>query len=717
MLSSTTTKTPRMVAASGQTTFPYTGIKILSTDQLEVYVDDVLQTSGYSLPGVPTGENGGTIVFSTPMVGDEIVQARRVPPLTQTGSYTEASKFNTSAHELNLDKLAMQIQYLDERVDRALKWAFGSTLPTSLPNPTTYSGYVLGLNSVTGLSPIQILTTDIANPLTTAGDMLYHDGNSPVALPYGPDGAMMMMNGTTQLPFWSTRPTYTASQYAVPANSSGDVRTNLQNILDEMYTAGGGVLELTQNATYHISSTLIIPTNTYLKGNGATIKAHSSWSGSRVANTSSLIRNYNHGYLDIPASVTSLTDTNIIIENLHFDYDGQAAAGEGNICIWLRYVDRYLVRNCTFTDCGDATGMLACRDGLTDHCYADGFINAAFDHWDGCIDCGVTHCTVRSTLTDTAQGIQFTGTGSSGENRDTVGCYAAFNKVYGVRHTSSNSASAIIFNANDADSSVSYGLSLGNYIEDSDLGVVFSGAGGYLTSMGDTLKDVTYAPMFMQHANSDSPNYCRFVDTTLIDCDNISGSALVTITGTEPEVRGLKVISTATATPYPYIVNITSTSTDAHVEITTAPDGSSGRVLNNGVTSRIYNESIAYTPVLAFGGASTGITYTSRDGFYTRVGDLIYVGGYIDVNSNGTATGSATISLPVACKNILHAGLITVQMTGASGLTSQVIGNSGGGLTTTTLYDNGSTGRTALDENNIPDSCAITFTGVYRVDI
>lgn len=717
MLSSTTTKTPRMVAASGQTTFPYTGIKILSTDQLEVYVDDVLQTSGYSLPGVPTGENGGNIVFSTPMVGGEVVQARRVPPLTQTGSYTEASKLNTSAHELNLDKLAMQIQYLDERIDRALKWGFGSTINTTLPDPTTYSGYALGFNSSTGISPLQILTTDIANPLTTKGDILYHNGTAPVARSIGSSGANLTVSSVTGLPVWGTKSVYSASHYGVPTSGGGDVRTNLQNILDEMYTAGGGVLELTQDAIYPISSTLIIPTNTYLKGNGATIKAHSSWNGSRVANTSSLIRNYNHGYLDIPASVTSLTDSNIIIENLHFDYDGQAAAGEGNICIWLRYVDRYLVRNCTFTDCGDATGMLACRDGLTDHCYADGFINAAFDHWDGCIDCGVTHCTVRSTLTNTAQGIQFTGTGSSGENRDTVGCYAAFNKVYGVRHTSSNSASAIIFNANDADSSVSYGLSLGNYIEDSDLGVVFSGAGGYNVSMGDTLKDVTYAPMFMQHANSDSPNYCRFIDTTLIDCDNISGSALVTITGVEPEVRGLKVISTATATPYPYIVNITSTSTDAHVEITTAPDGSSGRVLNNGVTSRIYNESIAYTPVLAFGGASTGITYTSRDGFYTRIGDLIYVGGYIDVNSNGTATGSATISLPVACKNILHAGLITVQMTGASGLTSQVIGNSGGGLTTTTLYDNGATGRAALDENNIPDSCAITFTGVYRVDI
>lgn len=715
MLSSTTTKTPKMTATAGQTVFPYTNIRILTTDQLEVYVDDVIQTSGYSLPGVPTDGTGGTIVFATPMVGGEIVQARRVPPLTQTGGYTETGKFPASAHELNLDKLAMQTQYIDERVDRAIKWAFGVDTPTALPSPVTYSGYALGLHSVDGLAPLQILSSDIGNPLVTKGDLLYHDGSAVVRLALGSTGANLTVNGVSDLPVWGTRSVYSASHYGVPTSGSGDVRINLQNILDEMDAAGlPATLELTQGAVYHISSSLIIPSDTIIRGNGASIIAHSSWVGDKLTNSSALIRNKNHGYLDYPSAVTSLTDKNIVIENLHFDYDGNAAAGDGNICIWLRYVDRYLIRNCTFTDCGDATGILACRDGLTDHCYADGFINAGYDHWDGCIDCGVTNSTLRSTLTDTAQGIQFTGTGSSNEVRTTTGCYAAFNKVYGVRHTSTF-ASAIIFNAGHADSDVTYGLSMGNYIEDSDNGVVFDGDGGYHVSIGDTLKGVTYAPMFMQHSSSNSPDYSRFIDTTLIDCDNISGSALVTITGIQPEVRGLKVVDTTGTPPYPYLVNIASTSTDAHIQITSGPTGSSGRILNNGTTTRIHGEAVSYTPVLSFGGALTGITYTSRVGTYTRNGDTVHVRGTIVVNDNGSASGGAAISLPVTGATATLNGLATCWMSGASGLTSAVTGAITTGGTVMALYDHGATGAVAIDENNIINGTTISFDASYRV--
>lgn len=56
-----------------------------------------------------------------------------------------------------------------------------------------------------------------------------------------------------------------------------------------------------------------------------------------------------------------------------------------------------------------------------------------------------------------------------------------------------------------------------------------------------------------------------------------------------------------------------------------------------------------WTPELQFGGAATGITYTTRTGLYTRIGRLIFVECYISLSSKGSATGNSTITgLPVA---------------------------------------------------------------------
>ncbi|MHB8772955.1 MAG: hypothetical protein ACYC7J_18325 [Syntrophales bacterium] len=56
-----------------------------------------------------------------------------------------------------------------------------------------------------------------------------------------------------------------------------------------------------------------------------------------------------------------------------------------------------------------------------------------------------------------------------------------------------------------------------------------------------------------------------------------------------------------------------------------------------------------WTMALSFGGASTGITYSSQAGRYTKIGRVIIYDGYMALSSKGTATGAAVISgLPVA---------------------------------------------------------------------
>ena len=52
----------------------------------------------------------------------------------------------------------------------------------------------------------------------------------------------------------------------------------------------------------------------------------------------------------------------------------------------------------------------------------------------------------------------------------------------------------------------------------------------------------------------------------------------------------------------------------------------------------------SWTPVLKFGGGSTGITYSARDGSYTRIGRQVTVNFMIEMTSKGSSTGTATIT-------------------------------------------------------------------------
>lgn len=58
--------------------------------------------------------------------------------------------------------------------------------------------------------------------------------------------------------------------------------------------------------------------------------------------------------------------------------------------------------------------------------------------------------------------------------------------------------------------------------------------------------------------------------------------------------------------------------------------------------------STTYTPALAFGGASVGITYTTQAGTYIRIGNMVFVMIYIVLSNKGSSTGNATINLPLS---------------------------------------------------------------------
>jgi hypothetical protein len=64
-----------------------------------------------------------------------------------------------------------------------------------------------------------------------------------------------------------------------------------------------------------------------------------------------------------------------------------------------------------------------------------------------------------------------------------------------------------------------------------------------------------------------------------------------------------------------------------------------------GMTSQLLNwyEEGTWTPVLKFGGATTGITYTTQTGTYTRIGRMVCARATIVLSSNGSASGGALV--------------------------------------------------------------------------
>jgi len=119
-----------------------------------------------------------------------------------------------------------------------------------------------------------------------------------------------------------------------------------------------------------------------------------------------------------------------------------------------------------------------------------------------------------------------------------------------------------------------------------------------------------------------------------------------------------------------------------------------------------------WTPNLLFGGAAVGMTYGTRTGTYTRVGNIVTVAMRIALTAKGSSTGTATITgLPVACVD-LPACVIDCS-SGMSGLGGTMYGALQS--TTLTLASFSATGRTFMAETNFTNTSDIRLGITYRV--
>lgn len=150
------------------------------------------------------------------------------------------------------------------------------------------------------------------------------------------------------------------------------------------------------------------------------------------------------------------------------------------------------------------------------------------------------------------------------------------------------------------------------------------------------------------------------VDSFQVDTNTAPGTnpvlpdanGLVTITGGQVATGtiGTNVIRTDSVAANTYTVEIQRSTMAA----------TPGALANNGVShfdSQDFSVSalgfvtlptlkVSYTPVLSFNGGTTGITYTTRNGEYMRIGNLVLFNLSILLSNKGSSVGDAQITLP-----------------------------------------------------------------------
>lgn len=126
-----------------------------------------------------------------------------------------------------------------------------------------------------------------------------------------------------------------------------------------------------------------------------------------------------------------------------------------------------------------------------------------------------------------------------------------------------------------------------------------------------------------------------------------------------------------------------------------------------------------WTPSLTFGGASTGITYTTQSGYYSKVGNVCICVFRIALSSKGSASGSTLLEgLPFSAKGIGYRGQAgsLAYYSGMSGLTGVPITAVNTGVTNANLSQFGAASIQDVTNSEFTNTSDIRGTIIYLTD-
>lgn len=174
----------------------------------------------------------------------------------------------------------------------------------------------------------------------------------------------------------------------------------------------------------------------------------------------------------------------------------------------------------------------------------------------------------------------------------------------------------------------------------------------------------------------------------------------------------------SSCTGYP-IASVTGLGTNMATWLATPSSANLASTLTDevGTGNAVFETDSTFTPVLNFGAATTGITYGTQLGFYSRVGNVVIFTISIVLTSKGSAVGNATITgLPVATRasttnNVFLMAVDTVTFTG-----NYVGANAGSSATAMALLKfTTAAGQAFLTDASFANTSSVYIAGSYLV--
>ena len=167
-------------------------------------------------------------------------------------------------------------------------------------------------------------------------------------------------------------------------------------------------------------------------------------------------------------------------------------------------------------------------------------------------------------------------------------------------------------------------------------------------------------------------------------------------------------------------INISLTS--GHIKITGTNYPSTGYPLgldtsNNLVPLSTSSSLLPWTPLLSFGTGISDITYTANNGYYTKIGNIVYFTCTVILSNKGVLTGTAYLNnLPYASNSGFNQTVVMSYSSGINMTSGTLCGFFGTNSTVMTLVSAGKPDGSAialLTNTNFSNTSTFSVNGFY----
>lgn len=646
-------------ATAAQTVFNYT-FKIFAATDLNVFVTPDGQVANDSTDQTTafsvTGvgsEDGGTITLVTPSTVDDLVTIVSDIPESRTTDYQFNGDFIPDTVNDDFDRVVSLVKQIDEKTNRSLISQESQQGSKPLTLPE-----VLALNFLRWKADLSGLeNVDLASfgSPTTSDLVTYNQGDT---------GAV---DRTVENRLQERR-----SVLDFDADRDGGVDSYAAFVaaIDSLPDSGGIVYA--PFGDYRLDTELVIDKhNVFLVGDGQ----GGDQSGVAAIRATATTRFFRGGSATTPL--------------ITFESSGDPKVGGGISDIMLdgsnlttRVLNILSHRNARFAD-------LYVYAGVEDNIFMGATSNTLnFNPYDSNNNRFDNVVVSNRNLGGTAKALRLTGGQGDG---GTASGNSSYNRFYNCKFSSNNVVSDVLLEDTDNnvfsgcsisllrlgsgedDSSGNDGPSRYNQFHGCEIIAVTCGAG---TSGGSS----SFSNLFIGHADS-------------------NGAALPVLE------TGAGGSDDATASWF---------TTNGKIQLTTGINfGNNVAAVN---TLDAYEEG-TFTPGIAFGGGTTGITYTTQAGRYTRIGNRIIITIFIVLSSKGSSNGAATVTdLPFTSVNL--GGALTAcaarffGMTGLSGAPQAFIPSNG---TAVNLEESSATGAVVIADTEFTNTSSVMLHCSYEV--